>query len=93
MTFTIFEIALGVLAANLIAAAAIFIHHRLMRPPKFKYYGCVTGCDNGREYHLVDGQMEPAQCIYCLEVEVQRRHPQLKGEIIQYTKDELQSFL
>ena len=91
MAFTIYELVLGVLAANLIAAAAIFIHHRLK--PKFKYYGYVTGCDNGRDYHLINGQMEPVQCVYCLELEVKRRHPQLKGEVIQYTRDELQSFL
>jgi len=61
--------------------------------PKIKYYGCKSGCDNGRDYHRVNGKMEPVQCIYCLEVEVLRRYPHLAPPITQYTREELQAFL
>lgn len=91
MTFTIYEIALGILAANVIIAAALFIRH-LIRP-HFKYYGCVTGCDNGRQYERVNNKMEPVQCVYCLEVEAQRRHPYITQPITQYTREELEDIL
>ena len=63
------------------------------RHPKFKYYGCVTGCDNGRDYKLVNGEIVPVQCIYCLEVAVQDRHPHITQPITQYTREELEDIL
>lgn len=56
------------------------------------YNNCKAGCDAGVTYTRRFGMMYPIQCIYCLEMEVQKRFPDIE-EVQRFTRDELTAML
>ena len=56
------------------------------------YKNCKAGCDKGIVYTRRFGMMYPIQCVYCLELAVQEKFPELK-EVQRFTREELTNML
>ena len=82
-----------VLFLAILAIAAVWLIPIRGRNPRFKFYHCKSGCTNGATYYrnMDTGEMEPVQCVYCLDAEVSRRYPHITPQ--QYTREELEEIL
>lgn len=56
------------------------------------YKNCKAGCDNGLVYTNRFRMMYPIQCVYCLQLAVLEKFPELE-EVQRFTREELTDML